>query len=1715
MVTAITDDTDTVTVTLTATPTTSEDGGSITYTATLTNADGLPVADHNGLTVNLANQQQITIQAGATSGTVDLAIDRDDVWVENGDTVSNSITGVTGGSEFENLTFSQDAVVTNITDDSDTVTVTLTATPTTSEDGGSITYTATLANVDGLPIANHNGLTVTLANQQQITIQAGATSGTVDLAIDRDDVWVENGDTVSNSITGVTGGSEFENLTFSQDAVVTNITDDSDTVTVTLTATPTTSEDGGSITYTATLSNVDGLPIANHNGLTVTLDNQQQITIQAGATSGTVDLAIDRDDVWVENGDTVSNSITGVTGGSEFESLTFSPDEVVTAITDDTDIVTVTLTATPTTSEDGGSITYTATLTNADGLPVAGHNGLTVNLANQQQITIQAGATSGTVDLAIDRDDVWVENRDTVSNSITGVTGGSEFENLTFTSEEVVTAITDDQDEVTITLTATPTTSEDGGSITYTATLSNVDGLPVANHNGLTVTLANQQQITIQAGATSGTVDLAIDRDDVWVENGDTVSNSITGVTGGSEFENLTFTSDDVVTTITDDNDPVIITLTATPNPVIEGGVITYTATLSNADGLPVDGHDGVSVDLANGQTITIAANSVSGTVNYIVPDDKLVEAGETITNRITGVSPVTPNQFEQLLGDTAEVTISITDNDFAPTNISGAVSVSEEGLSNGILDDDGQPLNPGEPGDTTNNASVTGKVTFDDPDGVLADMSVGWDFDPVTFLLNNPPAIESGGSPITWTVNSADTSQLIGSIGTGSNTETVMVVTLDPVTAGSAPGTQDFEAGYTVTLSKPVDHPLNSVEDISQLDFGIKVTDGSNTTDGTLTVKVEDDMPVGGDVVQDIVIPPVHTNLTIIIDRSGSMDDPSGVIDPNDTNQGQYTRFALAKQTVNKLVDEYANYGNVMVKLVMFESVAFSPQNVWVDAATAKAFINGLDDLYGDGGTDFDDALEEAKAAFLQSGKFVPDTDTVVNNVSYFLSDGVPWSAGDDIDGPEETAWINFLADPQGDQSQPPINSIAIGLGTGLSKDDINPVAYNAQDNNPATRNTDGIIIDDLNLLSDEVEKTISIPPTNANLIGVLQQNGETSGFGADGGYVKSFTVTIDDNGTDKDVIYTFDGNQITNDHNSDVIAGNELSVLTSENSRLKVNMSTGEYTFAPSSKAADLTSEEFSFTLIDNDGDGSEGTLTIRVVPEAPVAEDFTIQNVNTGLSGSVGFEPHVTDYDGNDDDLIIQLTSLPESGWLYHTDASGTVKVTDEMLRGGADQQNFTQSGLHYEADPMLPRIAIIGDTGSAERTEFTSWGISGEGQSSGSLNIGDGQFIELQASAGHVFGIVDPDNNQRGGGLGIISEYNTDGTPSSPDINKPDERITASFIGLIAKSVTLTVDGLGSYYDWMNDDGTDKQGVERVEIKVFDKSGTLIDPATLIVSVDGPDNWSKEGGSIFVTNNEYAPDNLARIVDITTTVAGQTIDSIEFGIEGAVEGTDARTGSFELRNIQLNSGLDDSFNYVAIDADDFVSNEATVTVDTSGYLFKPQVGNNTEDALTGDSGVNNRLSGLDGNDTLTGAELVDVLIGGRGSDTLTGGDGKDYFVWDSGDIVSGTPQSDNVTDFALAGNTDGQAADALDLRNLLKDLLDSGNSLEDLIQIAVDASGTTISFTDSSLADLTITLDGQDLQKWDDSNYTVTVDGSNQVTNESEVLTALINNGQLLV
>ncbi|MCU8168617.1 hypothetical protein M2H12_23385, partial [Vibrio vulnificus] len=97
------------TVSLSATGSVSEAGGTIVYTATLTNpAEG-------AVTVKLSNGQTITIADGQTVGTVEVTVDANEDVYKDASSVSASIESATGGN-FENLVVDQTPAVTNITD---------------------------------------------------------------------------------------------------------------------------------------------------------------------------------------------------------------------------------------------------------------------------------------------------------------------------------------------------------------------------------------------------------------------------------------------------------------------------------------------------------------------------------------------------------------------------------------------------------------------------------------------------------------------------------------------------------------------------------------------------------------------------------------------------------------------------------------------------------------------------------------------------------------------------------------------------------------------------------------------------------------------------------------------------------------------------------------------------------------------------------------------------------------------------------------------------------------------------------------------------------------------------------------------------------------------------------------------------------------------------------------------------------------------------------------------------------------------------------------------------------------------------------------------------------------------------------------------------------------------------------------------------------------
>ncbi|MBH8615256.1 large adhesive protein, partial [Pseudomonas mohnii] len=482
---------------------------------------------------------------------------------------------------------------------------------------------------------------VTLANGQNITIEVGKTTGTVTTTAPNDAL---NGhEPLTNSITDVSGGN-YENLVADKTPVSTTVTDTVDTTNLNLTASDSVAE-GGSIVYTATLTNAAGSPV------TVTLSNGSVITIDAGKTTGTVTVPAPADDVYKDAGK-VEVSITGTTGGN-FENLVPSTVPAVTEVTDTIDTTTVKLTATESAAE-GGNVTYTATV----GAPVTG-SPVVVTLANGQNITIEVGKTTGTVTTTAPND--ALTGHAPLTNAITDVSGGN-YENLVADKTPVSTTVTDTVDTTNLSLSASDTVAE-GGSIVYTATLTNPAGTPV------TVTLSNGSVITIEAGKTTGTVTVPAPTDDVYKDAGK-VEVSITGTTGGN-FENLVPSTVPAVTEVTDTIDTSTVKLSADTS-VAEGGTVTYTATV----GAPVTGSP-VVVTLANGQNITIEVGKTTGTVTTTAPNDAL-NGHEPLTNSITDVSG---GNYENLVADKTPVSTTVTDTvDTTNLSLSASDTVAEGG---------------------------------------------------------------------------------------------------------------------------------------------------------------------------------------------------------------------------------------------------------------------------------------------------------------------------------------------------------------------------------------------------------------------------------------------------------------------------------------------------------------------------------------------------------------------------------------------------------------------------------------------------------------------------------------------------------------------------------------------------------------------------------------------------------------------------------------------------------------------------------------------------------------------------------------------------------------------------------------------------------------------------------------------------------------------------
>ncbi|MDO1466726.1 immunoglobulin-like domain-containing protein, partial [Pseudomonas putida] len=384
--------------------------------------------------------------------------------------------------------------------------------------------------------------------------------------------------------------------------------------------------------------------------LIVTLSNNAQVTIKAGETSAPYTHDAQGDDVYKDSGEISLgiNSAVDATGAT-FENLQLGGAATV-QVTDTTDEVVAKLTATPSVTE-GGEITYTITLTNKDGLPINNHGALTFTLSDGKTvITVPANGTSGSITVTAP-DNVYVGSNPAVVNSIATVAGADvgKFEQLTLDKTPVSTTVTDEPgtpgnegDLVKVTITADQTSVAENVKPTFTVHINQ----PLAHD--LVVTLSNNAQVTIKAGDTSAPYEHAAQGDDVYLDSGE-ISLGIKSAVDvdGRTFENLQLGGDASVQ-VTDTVDEVVAKLTASQS-VTEGGEITYTITLTNKDGLPINNHAELYFKLTDGTTVIVPANSTTGSATATAPDNVYVGANEPVVNAIDAVSGADAWKFENL----------------------------------------------------------------------------------------------------------------------------------------------------------------------------------------------------------------------------------------------------------------------------------------------------------------------------------------------------------------------------------------------------------------------------------------------------------------------------------------------------------------------------------------------------------------------------------------------------------------------------------------------------------------------------------------------------------------------------------------------------------------------------------------------------------------------------------------------------------------------------------------------------------------------------------------------------------------------------------------------------------------------------------------------------------------------------------------------------------
>ncbi len=596
-------------------------------------------------------------------------------------------------------------------------------------------------------------------------------------------------------------------------------------------------------------------------------------------------------------------------------------------------------------------------------------------------------------------------------------------------------------------------------------------------------------------------------------------------------------------------------------------------------------------VDTATGENVMLSVNAsgviegrTSGTNDLVFTVS--VNAGGTVTlDQIRAIVHPTGDADEAAYLGAGHISLGSTvvdgdgDSATATVDLGQVISFRDDGPSVGtngtvLLDDDALANGiAGGVNDDVDSTNVSGTLAHDF--GADGAGSIQW---------------LTTGAPAGFSYETSGSNLLVVQGGT-----TVLTVSLDSSTGA-----------YNVVQNAAINHANADNENNQPFTFNYQVTDkDGDKANGTLQVNVDDDTPTArDDVAQVQVAQGQNFNTLFVLDFSGS-------IDKSELN----TMLTAVKAAAQALFN--GTTGDVHAQIVAFSGDATSYPS-FDNYADFAAKIDSLNSSVPggarpySGSTDFSDAVNEVVSSF--------NPIAGASNQVFFISDGNPNESlgpnGEALNPAAAAQWNNFV-------NANGIQVSTIGIGDGIATGPLQQVDVDG--------NGVPILVDGFGSLIDSLVGQVTGGFVNGNVLNGSDGavgGGDDDSFGADGaGRIQSIVV----NG----VTYTWDGANTIDPSTGANINGNQLNnIATGQGGTLSFNFSTGAWSYvAPANLSGDQV-ENFTYTIIDKDGDPSSASLTINVEDAGPVVGRVDENELAGGASDGDAFNTVTT---GDLSDLV----------------------------------------------------------------------------------------------------------------------------------------------------------------------------------------------------------------------------------------------------------------------------------------------------------------------------------------------------------------------------------------------------------------------------------------------------------------------------------------------